>query len=283
MDELRGAADGLGAGSPFDAPAGAADGRGRSSLFDPPALLDAAAAVAPAERAASGRRSVRDVRGQGIAGLLGDLVAAGEPVLAVAAHAGHRAAALRDRVGGFALTTWSALEADPALAAGATHVVAIDPPAHAHLRALAEQLPGDGWTHLAWGGAEEEVARRVLTWELDLRPHLTDVYRALRAAAAQADDAGGVVGGAELLAHLRGSGPQPRTGALAGRLLRVLDELGLIALDRTELAVRAPAPAGRTDLDRSPAYRAYALRLADGLAHLAPAAPEPQREPALAA
>jgi single-stranded-DNA-specific exonuclease len=229
------------------------------------------------------------VRGQGIAGLLGDLVAAGEPVLAVAAHAGHRAAALRDRVGGFALTTWSALEADPGLAARATHVVAIDPPAHAHLRALAEQLPGDGWTHLAWGGAEEEVARRVLTWELDLRPHLTEVYRALRAAAAAPAEgavpangapADGVVAGTELLAHLRGRGPQPRTGALAGRLLRVLDELGLIALDRTELAVRVPPPAGRTELEESPAYRAYAQRLADGLAHLAPAAPQPQREPA---
>ena len=40
------------------------------------------------------------------------------------------------------------------------------------------------------------------------------------------------------------------------------------------LAVAVPAPAGRTDLERSPAFRAYARRLADGLAYLeaAPAA-----------
>ena len=52
-------------------------------------------------------RPVLDRRGHGIAGLLADLVATGEPVLAVAAHAPHRARALRDRVGGFALTSWS--------------------------------------------------------------------------------------------------------------------------------------------------------------------------------
>jgi hypothetical protein len=38
-------------------------------------------------------------------------------------------------------------------------------------------------------------------------------------------------------------------------------------LDRTELAVAVPAPV-RTDLDRSPAFRAYAHRLPDGLAYL---------------
>ena len=133
----------------------------------------ASAAVAGARRArlAAGRRAraVRDARGGGIAGLLGDLVAAGAPVLAVAAHAPQRAAALRDRVGGFALTSWPALAADPQLAAAYAHVVVVDPPAHAELRALAEALPGTGWTHLAWGADERELARRVLAWELDLR------------------------------------------------------------------------------------------------------------------
>ena len=125
---------------------------------------------------------VRDARGGGIAGLLGDLVAAGEPVLAVAAHARPARGRAGDRVGGFALTTWAALEADPGLAAPFAHVVAVDPPAHAHLRALAEALPGAGWTHLAWGAGEREFARTVLAWELDLRPQLAELYRALRAA-----------------------------------------------------------------------------------------------------
>jgi len=209
-------------------------------------------------------RAVRDARGGGIAGLLGDLVASGAPVLAVTAHAGQRATALRDRVGGFAVTTWAALEADPELAAGYAHVVAVDPPPHAHVRALAEQLPGEGWTHLAWGGAELDLARRVLTWELDLRPQLADVYRGLRSAVAAS-----AVAGEALFAVLPGSGPQPRSGAHAGRLLRVLCELDLIALDPAGLAVSVPPPGGRTELERSPAFRGYSERLQDGLAYLA--------------
>ena len=69
---------------------------------------------APPARAAPTRRAViRDLRGTGIAGILGDLVASGEPVLAVTAHAPHRAQALGPRVGGFAVTSWAALEDDP--------------------------------------------------------------------------------------------------------------------------------------------------------------------------
>ena len=69
------------------------DGRARASSTAtwragrPPATRRAALGAAAAH--------VRDVRGTGIAGLLGDLVATGEPVLAVTAHAPHRARALR--------------------------------------------------------------------------------------------------------------------------------------------------------------------------------------------
>jgi single-stranded-DNA-specific exonuclease len=72
--------------------------------------------------------SFRDTRGTGIAGLLSDLVAAGEPVLAIVAHAPHRARALRGRVGGFAICSWAALEDAPELAAPFAHLVAVDPP-----------------------------------------------------------------------------------------------------------------------------------------------------------
>ena len=226
-------------------------------------------------------RPLRDARGGGIAGLLGDLVAGGAPVLAVTAHAGHRAAALRDRVGGFAVATWAGLEEDPSIAAGYTHVVAVDPPAHAHLRALAERLPGDGWTHLAWGGAELELARRVLAWELDLRIPLGDAYRALREARDQASD--GAVTGEALAAILRGSGAQPRSGAVAGRLLRVLSELGLVELATAPLAVGVPPARGRTELERSEAFLAYAARLRDGLGHLAQPAPAEVPRPAAVA
>jgi single-stranded-DNA-specific exonuclease len=235
--------------------------------------------VAAAVRAAE--RVLRDARGGGIAGLLGDLVASSEPVLAVAAHSAHRVRALGDRVGGFALTSWAALEGDPGVASGFVHVVAVDPPAHAHVRALAEHLPGHGWIHFAWGGTELELARRVLAWELDLRVQLADAYRALRAEAARAAGdsqtvaavpaaagASKPLAGERLAAILRGTGAQPRSGALAGRLLRVLRELGLIEVAGAPLAVAVPPPAGRTELERSPAFRAYMERLQDGLAYL---------------
>ena len=72
--------------------------------------------------------AARDARGTGIAGLLADLVASGEPVLAVVAHAPHRARALRGRLGGFAVCSWAALADDPELAAPFAHLVAVDPP-----------------------------------------------------------------------------------------------------------------------------------------------------------
>ncbi len=227
------------------------------------------------------RRPLRDARGGGIAGLLGDLVAGGEPVLAVTAHAGHRAAALRDRVGGFAVTTWAALEEDPSIAARYTHVVAVDPPAHAHLRALAERLPGDGWTHLAWGGAELELARRVLAWELDLRVALGDAYRALREAHAQASD-GAVTGEA-----LGGDPARQRRAAAVRRrrrpaAARALGARARRARDRAARSRRA-ARRGRTELERSDAFLAYAARLRDGLGHLAQPAPAEAPRPAAVA
>ena len=224
----------------------------------------------PSPAAAAGAaRAVRDARASGIAGLLGDLVACGEPVLAVTAHAGRRAAALRDRVGGFAITTWAALEEDPALAAPYAHVVAIDPPAHDHVAQLMRALPGAGWTHLGWGGAEIAFARRVHAWELDLRAPLADLFRALREA--------GPVEGPSLERLLRGTAAPERTGRLAGRLLRVLAELGLAELDRAPLRVAIPAAPARTALERSAAFRAYRRRLEDGLQHLA-APVEPARQ-----
>jgi len=168
-------------------------------------------------------------------------------------------------VGGFAVATWATLEDDPSVAGDYAHVVAVDPPPHAHLGALARRLPGPGWTHLAWGGAEQDLARRVLAWELDLRAPLTEVFRALRSAGASSRP----VEGEALAAILRGSSRPPRSGAVAGRLLRVLAELELIALDASAPAVSVPSRSGRAELERSPAFRAYTRRLADGLAYLA--------------
>jgi single-stranded-DNA-specific exonuclease len=195
-------------------------------------------------------RTARDVRGTGIAGLLGDLVASGESVLAVAAHAPHRAKVLAERVGGFALTSWAALEDDPELAAPFTHVVAVDPP-------VRDVNPsGQGWTHLAWGTPELDFALRIHEWDYALRDPLVVVYRALKAHNAASGEA------CEHL--LRGEGPQPRSAALAGRLVRVLTELELASLDREGPALQVAESPQRTALERSGAFTAYQRRLEDG-------------------
>ena len=201
-------------------------------------------------------REVLDRRGTGIGGLITDLVASGDPVLVVCAHAPHRARTLRDRVGGFAVCSWHALADDPALATEFVHVVAIDPPAGP----LIGHPSGAGWTHQAWGAPELGFATRIHQWDFALREPLAAVYRALRAARG--------AGGEALEAMLRGEGPQPRTAALAGRLVRVLTELELVALDRDGPALTVAERPERTALERSAAYGAYQRRLEDGLRFL---------------
>ncbi len=213
-------------------------------------------AAARAAAAAASDREMRDVRGRGIAGLLADLVSTQEPVLAVVAHAPQRARVLRDRVGGFALCSWQALEDDPSLAAGFTHVVAVDPPCGP----VIDHVSGAGWTHLAWGEPELQFAARIHQWDFALRDPLATFYRVIRAARE--------TGGEACEALLRGEGPQPRSPALAGRLVRVLAELDLVDFDREGPALRAVEAPERTALERSAAYRAYHRRLEDGLRFL---------------
>jgi single-stranded-DNA-specific exonuclease len=202
----------------------------------------------------------RDARGSGIAGLLADLVASGEPVLAVVAHARHRARALRGRVGGFAVCSWAALADEPELAAPFAHVVAVDPPSHPRLLRLLERPSGRARPHLAWGEPELRFALRIHEWDFALREPLTALYRALRGA--------GTVRGEALEAVLRGEGPQPRSAALAGRLVRVLTELDLVVLDREGPALRIAEMPARTQLERSAAFRAYHEQLEDGQRYL---------------
>jgi single-stranded-DNA-specific exonuclease len=204
--------------------------------------------------------TARDVRGTGIAGLLADLVAAGDPVLAVVAHAPHRARTLNAKIGGFAMCSWAALADEPELAPPFAHVVAVDPPAHPQLIRLLERASAAQRAHLAWGEPELRFAQRIHQWDFALREPLKALYRALRGA--------GEVSGEALEAVLRGDGPQPRSAALAGRLVRVLSELDLAALDREGQALRLTESPARTALEHSPAFRAYHRRLEDGLRYL---------------
>ncbi len=231
-------------------------------LGEPADYLEAALAElgtapdgAPSSPAPGTGRRVVDRRGAGAAAALVDLVATGEPVLAVTADVARRRRGLAARVGGFALCSWAALERDPALAAGYPHLVALDPPAEAsRARLLTAGDPGD-WAHRAWGPAEVRFAEQIHEQEFGLRASLTALYRTLRPV--------GDAAGEELEALLRGDGPHPRPPALAGRLVRILEELGLVSLDRASQAL-VLGSTERTSLERSPAFRVYATRLEDG-------------------
>jgi single-stranded-DNA-specific exonuclease len=160
-----------------------------------------------------------------------------------------RGRGLESRLGGFALCSWNALEREPAIADRFAHVLALDPPLHpAHEVAM---RAGAGYAHLAWGDPELRFAQQIIEQEYGLRAPLAALYRALR-------DAGGAEG-EELEGRLRGDAQRPRSHTLAGRLLRVLEELSLVSLDRDRLAVTVPA-AERTALERSAAFRAYEQR-----------------------
>jgi single-stranded-DNA-specific exonuclease len=216
------------------------------------AQLDDDRPDAPGSVAARARPALHDRRERGIAGTITAVVASGEPVLVVAADARARRAHLAGRLGGFALCAWRALERSPGLAQAYAHVVALDPPATARQRALAQRLARERAVHLAWGEPERAFAAKVAEREGDLRPAAAAVYRALRAGSALGD-------------ALAAGGPP----AVAGRALRVLSEVGLVDVDRDALRANVVESAGRADLERSPTMRAARTALADSRALLA--------------
>lgn len=246
---LRAAA--LPAPAPITRPGAPAGGPLAEALAELDAPLEP---VTPQEDGPPG--PVRDRRGAGIAATITALVATGEPVLVVVACPQRRTRHLEGRLGGFGLCSWDELERRPALADAYAHVVALDPPIlAAHERALRAAGSGRA-THLAWGDPELRFTQDVLEHDAAARPALMALYAALRAAP-----------GRPLADVLLGDPDAPRTPAHAGRLLRVLCELGLLTLDRPSGAWELPA-AERRDLDDSAAYRAYAARLEEGRAWL---------------
>jgi single-stranded-DNA-specific exonuclease len=222
---------------------------------------------APLEWIAAGQpvqseRVVLDRRGSSPLAVLADAVASGEPVLAVCADVSRRLAGLSARIGGFALASYHALEQHQPQAAA--HLVALDPPAGARLNSLLGA--GCGFTHLVWGEAELRFACQIHELEYGLRASLVALFRALWNR--------GVVAGEELEQLLRGHGQHGRSPHVAGRLIRVLTELELVSLDRDLSALRVVSDSP-TELERSPAYRAYARRYEDGRQFLSSAKPRP--------
>jgi hypothetical protein len=199
--------------------------------------------------------SVTDRRGAGFAGVAGDLLSSGESVLVAVADLQRRRASLEALVAGMAgeeglaVASWTALAADPALAAGFRHLLALDPPPGGMADPLLRLAPIG---HAAWGPEEAAFALAVWRAELELRPALTETFRALRGLAARAS-------AAELEAALAGTGAYPRSAHCCGRVLRVLAELGLVEtqLDTPSCTV---VEGVRSDLELSPAFRAYRTR-----------------------
>jgi single-stranded-DNA-specific exonuclease len=125
------------------------------------------------------------------------------------------------------------------------------------------------YTHVCWGPAELRFAQQIHESEHALRASLVPLYRALR-------DRGGAAG-EELEALLRGDAPHGRSAAQAARLVVILEELGLVSLDR-DLPALTVVDAERTELERSPTYRAAMQRYEDGRRWLTETATEPTTE-----
>jgi single-stranded-DNA-specific exonuclease len=125
---------------------------------------------------------VEDRRREGFAGVAGDLFSSGESVLVAVADVPRRRAGLEAVVAGLAhgpmpVVSWAGLAAGPELAAPFEHLVALDPPPGGIADPL---LNATSRAHLAWGPAEAEFAMAAYRAALDLRPQLTELYRALR-------------------------------------------------------------------------------------------------------
>jgi single-stranded-DNA-specific exonuclease len=221
-----------------------------------------------------GLRMLRDRRGEGFAGVVGDLISSGERVLVLCADVSRRREGLESLVAGIAarvrmedgrvcehvaIACWDELEAERTLAEPYDHVVALDPPVWPGGEALLANASGSGFAHLVWGESEVEFALSVARRSLDMRGELVALYKELRAA-------GALLAGEQLAGVLQGPGAHRRTPEHAARLVTVLSEVGLVAI--------APGPslrmleAHRTALERSPTYMKALERYAMARAYL---------------
>ena len=241
--------------------AGAVNDVGESDLWDAvaheldcdPALWWPQAGGAP-----RATRVVRERHGEGLAGLAGDLLTSGAPVLLVVSDVDRRRAGLERTIAAMApaalaVASWESLARRPELAQPFAHLLAMDPPPVPAGVDLLASAPGEGFAELAWGPAETEFTLGLLAPRLGVR-----------------DESGGPVALAQRPAAAwtvqeleRGPARTRRASArpaLAGRMLRVLAETGLVEVDADARAVLVVSTA-RTSLERSAAFRAYGERL----------------------
>jgi len=247
---------------------------------------EAPASMAPASMApaAEPRRTLCDRRGEGFAGVAADLISSGESVVVICADVRRRRDGLERLVAGsarcggtteqdvigsegarLAVMSWDTLAAAPTVASRFDHLLALDPPPSLSGEALLAAAParrGAGFAHLGWGAAEAEFALAVVEEQLELRPPLTDLYRALRALSPSQQPLSGEL--------LRGAS-YPRSPLLCARLVRVLTELGLLSYrpsDRAYQLLDSPP----TSLERSPTFVACGELLHEAKRYLREAA-----------
>ncbi|MFL5895562.1 MAG: single-stranded-DNA-specific exonuclease RecJ [Thermoleophilaceae bacterium] len=209
-------------------------------------------------------RALVDRRGDGAAAVAADLLTSGEPVLLLCADVARRRESLERLLAGIgrlAVGSWDAFADDPSLAAAYPHLIAMDPPPVKAGEVLLECAPAAesraAYAHLAWGAPEIDFALAVARASFDLRPAVTGFYRTLRDA--------GTLSGVHLRAALAGDGRHPRPPAVAARLIRVLDELGLASFERAGSGPAATflAVDGRRDLAKSSTFAACAAVLVE--------------------
>jgi single-stranded-DNA-specific exonuclease len=199
-----------------------------------------------------GGRELCDRRGEGVAGVLGDLLASGDDVLVACVEPRRWVRGLDATLAGLArgraaIASWDLLALDPGIAAPYSHVFALDPPPAPDPAARVAELAGEGLAHLGWGPPEEAVASAALESRRDVRAMVTRVYRALRE-----------------VAPATGAALSDALDPIASRTqcslaLQVLLELALIEMNRGEIRLLEARP---TRLEESPAYRAQATPIA---------------------
>jgi single-stranded-DNA-specific exonuclease len=223
------------------------------------AELQASLDTSPARAAGASRRAIVDRRGRSGVASVAALASSGEAVLVVCADALRRralveraavparfgggsvalaAGAMCDEVasrgieavlraphGGVALADWARIARDPGLSGSFEHVVLIDPPPLPGLEATVDGCEGRGFLHLGWGPAEVELSLRLWEAEWPSRPSLAALYRGLRSTAEPAEE----LAGSALRGALGGTAALPRSPEAAGRALRVLLDVGVVA------------------------------------------------------
>ncbi len=119
------------------------------------------------------------------------------------------------------------------------------------MQLLSEGTPaggGESFLHLGWGEAELDFAAQVLEHEFSLRPRFPRFIAASRLPAERSR-------APRWRPLLAGEGAHPRSPAQAARCLRVLTELGLVAVERSSATVKCTIISEeRVELERSSAF-----------------------------